>query len=184
LVNAPAFFERTPRSAQGDHFGWHPATGPDVDKRHGHVFVGNLLVADAGFKRPLLRVEQTDGLCGRLTDAQLTRLDGNVYVRGAASARPLIVWSPVAGGKAGEKCSTELASPAALNTLAPQLEGSSRLVDGFFGALFKSAELDNLELVGPLPKTGTADPVPAEVLKLVGWKPDPARRPGAYPAPR
>ena len=45
FVDTPASFERNERSAVGDHFGWHPAPGPDVDKRDGHVFVGNLLVA-------------------------------------------------------------------------------------------------------------------------------------------
>ncbi len=182
LVNSMALFERNPRVAENDGFGWHAATGPDLGGRHGHVFVGNLLVADEGYRRPLLNVDQTDKLCGRLTDSQLTRLDGNVYVRRAESvARPVIVWGPVAEAKAGEKCSIELATPSALNKLMPQFEGSSRLVDGYFGALFKSAELSNLEVVGPLPKTGTVDPVPPEVRALMGWKPNPARLPGAYP---
>ncbi|MCB1120656.1 MAG: right-handed parallel beta-helix repeat-containing protein, partial [Verrucomicrobiae bacterium] len=43
-VNSGAAFERTPRSAVGDHFDWHPASGPDVDERHGHEFGNNLIV--------------------------------------------------------------------------------------------------------------------------------------------
>ena len=177
LVNTVASFERTPRSAVGDHFGWHPATGPDVDKRHGHVFVGNLLVADAWFHKPLLNVDQSEPLCGRLTEPQLTRLDGNVYVRrGDVASRPLIVWSPVAG----EKCAVELKSPADLNKLHASFEARSRSVDSYFGVLFKSPELNNYELVSSLPATGTEDPVPEEVRKVVGWKQDARRLPGAY----
>jgi parallel beta-helix repeat protein len=179
LVNTVASFERTPRSAAGDHFGWHPATGPDVDKRQGHVFVGNLLVADPEYRRPLLNVEQSAPLCGRLTEPQLTRLDGNVYVRrGDVTSRPLITWSPVAG----DKCTVQLAAPAELSTLPGGFETHSRSVDGYFGALFKSPELRNYELASPLPKTGTEDPVPDEVRKIAGWKPDVARLPGAYAA--
>jgi hypothetical protein len=178
FVNTVASFERTPRSAADDHFGWHPATGPDVDARHSHVFVGNLLVADPWFRRPLLNVEQTESLCGRLTDSQLTRLDGNVYVRrGEPTQRPLITWSPVAG----EKCVAQLGSPADVTKLDGRFEGQSRVVDGYAGALFKSPELNNYELVSPLPVTVTADPVPAAILKIVGWTPEPGRQPGAYP---
>ena len=65
LRQQPASFERNERSAVGDHFGWHPATGPDVDEREGHVFVDNLLVASEASTRPLLRFEQPPALCGR-----------------------------------------------------------------------------------------------------------------------
>jgi len=179
LVNTVASFERTPRSAVGDHFGWHPATGPDVDARHGHVFVGNLLVADEWFRKPLLNVEQSQPLCGRLTEPQLSGLDGNVYVRrGQVGSRPLIMWSPAAG----ERCTVALGSPGALNALHAGFEAQSRSMDGYAGALFKSPELDNYELVSSFAVTGTADPVPAEIRKLVGWQPESGRLPGAYPA--
>lgn len=179
LVNTVASFERTPRSAVGDHFGWHPATGPDVEARHGHVFVGNLLVADEWFRKPLLNVEQSEPLCVRLTEPQLSGLDGNVYVRrGDVASRPLVMWSPVAG----EKCAVALGSPGALNKLRASFEAHSSSLDGYAGALFKSQELDNYELVSPFPVTSAGDPVPAEVRKIAGWKPDGARLPGAYPA--
>jgi hypothetical protein len=149
-----------------------------VDARNGHVFVGNLLVADEGFRKPLLNVEQTPALCGTLTDSQLARLDGNVYVRrGDSAQRPLITWSPATGAT----CTVALNSPAALNTLQPGLEARSRALEGYFGALFESPELDNYGLVASFPGVSAADPVPAEVLKLTGWKPDSARLPGAYP---
>ena len=62
LVNAPASFERTERSATNDHFGWHPQTGPDVDQREGHVFVGNLLVATASFREAAAAGDAARGL--------------------------------------------------------------------------------------------------------------------------
>ena len=54
FVNSTACVSRSERSAVGDHFGWHPATGPGVDERDGHVFVNNLMTGDDGFNRPLL----------------------------------------------------------------------------------------------------------------------------------
>ena len=177
FVNSVASFERTPRSAAGDHFGWHPATGPDVDARRGHAFVGNLLVADDGFRRPLLNVEQTPVLCGKLTDSQLAALDANLYVRrGQAAPPPLISWSPAAG----ERCTALLASPAALTALQPAFEARSRAIEGHAGALFKSPELRNLQLAVPPAPSAGGDPVPADVLKAAGWTPDPKRAPGAY----
>jgi parallel beta-helix repeat protein len=179
LVNTVASFERTPRSAVGDHFGWHPATGPHVDARQGHVFVGNLLVADEWFRKPLLNVEQTEALCGRLTKPQLSELDRNAYVRrGDVASRPLITWSPVPG----ETCGVALGSPAALNAIHAGLESRSRFMNGYVGALFKSPELDNYELVASFSATATGDPVPADVRKMAGWAPDGGRLPGAYPA--
>jgi parallel beta-helix repeat protein len=179
LVNTVASFERTPRSSVGDHFGWHPATGPDVDARHGHVFVGNLLVADERFRKPLLNVEQSEPLCAQLKEPQFSGLDGNVYVRrGDTAARPLITWSPVAG----DTCAAALGSPGALNTLQAGFEAHSRALDAYSGALFKSPELHNYELVVPFPGASAGDPVPDNVRKIAGWKPDVARLPGAYPA--
>jgi hypothetical protein len=152
-----------------------------VDARHGHVFVGNLLVADEGFRRPLLNVEQTPALCGTLTDSQLAKLDGNVYVRrGDSAPRPLISWSPAAG----ERCTAALASPAALAALQQGFEARSRSLDGYVGAIFKSPELRNYRLAVPLAPAVADDPVPAEIRKAAGWPADAARAPGAYPAVR
>jgi hypothetical protein len=178
FVNSVASFERTPRSAVGDHFGWHPATGPAVDARNGHVFVGNLLVANEGYGRPLLNVEQSPPLCGKLTDAPLSRVDGNVYVwRGEASARPLISWSPAEG----PACTAQLASPADLTKLYSDFEAHSRAINGYSGAFFVSPELRNYDVAVTLPATVTGDPVPEAVRKAAGWQPDAARLPGAYP---
>ena len=49
FVNSMACFGRTGRVPAGDHFGWHSRTGPDVDKREGHIFVNNLLTGRQEF---------------------------------------------------------------------------------------------------------------------------------------
>jgi hypothetical protein len=178
FVNSVASFERTPRSAVGDHFGWHPATGPAVDARRGHVFVGNLLVATEGFRRPLLNVEQTESLCGKLTDSPLATIDANLYVRrDAAADRPLISWSPAPGSA----CTVRVPVPSDLATIDPAFETRSRVLSGYAGALFVSPELRHYEIAGALPAVVTADPVPEPVRKAAGWTLDDSRAPGAYP---
>ena len=179
FVDAVASFERNERSAQGDHFGWHPKTGPDVDEREGHAFVGNLLVATEAFPMPLLRVEQPRSLCSRLTKPQLTQVDGNVYVRHGRAAAPLLVWSPVAG----ESCQVELGSLDDLRKLQPGLEARGRVFPGWAGALFRSPELSNYELARPLPGLPPSGDLPPEVAKLLGWPAAQARTPGAFPLP-
>jgi hypothetical protein len=175
FVDSVASFGRNERSAAGDHFGWHPQTGPDVDEREGHVFVGNLLVASESFDRPLLRFEQARGLCGRLTRPQATEVDGNVYVR--MGDGPLLVWSPAAG----EDCQAEVASLEELRALAPGLETRGRSFSEYAGALFRSPELRRLDLARVLPGLAEVDDLPTEVRQLLGWEEGAARAPGAYP---
>jgi hypothetical protein len=177
FVDTMASFERTERSAQGDHFGWHPKTGPDVDEREGHAFVGNLLVASEAFRAPLLRVDQPKALCSRLTRSPLTDVDGNVYVRHGQAAQPLLVWSPAAG----ESCQAEIAALDDLRKLLPGLEARGRAFAGWQGALFRSPELANYELAKALEGLQPADDLPAEVAKLLGWPAGEPRTPGAFP---
>lgn len=178
LVNTVASFERTERSAVNDHFGWHPSTGPDVDQRDGHVFVGNLLTADERFHKPLLRFEQTRVLCGRLTKPQVARFDDNVYVRsGDADGRTLLVWSPAAG----ENCTVEFKTLEGLRKLHPEFEAHSQYFANHFGSVFKSPELQNYELIRPFPQAPSASPLPAEIQRLLGWPKTASLVPGAYP---
>jgi parallel beta-helix repeat protein len=178
FVNAVATFERNPRSAANDHFGWHPATGPDVDARRGHVFVGNLLAAVDTYRRPLLSVEQAPVQCGKLTDSPLARIDGNVYVRqGDGVAGPAISWSPADG----PACTARLASPADLAKAFPGFDAKGRLIGGRAGTFFLSPELKRYEPAVALPAAFTEDPVPDAVCKAAGWAPDASRQAGAYP---
>ena len=171
-----ASFERTERSAVGDHFGWHPSTGPDVDKRDGHVFVGNLLVADDTFHKPLLRTDQTKVLCGKLTQSQIAQLDDNVYVRcGSGQKQPLIVWSPADG----ENCTTEIDSLESLRKLHPECESHGLYASGFYGSPFKSRMLKNLELSVTFDRPGISA-IPTEVQKLLGWPALDSYVPGAF----
>ena len=174
FVNAVAVFDRNERSAVGDHFGWHPKTGPDVDQREGHAFVGNLMVADQPVGRPLLRFEQPKGLCGKLTRPMATAVDNNVYVRGRATDEPLYIWSPVEG----EACQVPLKTLADAQKLPQGVEKNSRAFENYGGGVFKSPDLRNFTLAQPLPGV-TPVPVPAEALKVLGWK-DTTHVPGAY----
>jgi hypothetical protein len=177
LVNAPASFERNERSAANDHFGWHPRTGPGVDEREGHVFVGNLLAAAASYARPLLRFEQPATLCERLTRPQVKDLDGNLYVREGAARQPLVLWGPAAG----KSCTVGLDSLGDLRKLAPQFESRGLAVTGYTGALFRSPELRNYELAQLPPGIQPVADVPDDVRRVLGWSAG-TFAPGAFPS--
>jgi hypothetical protein len=179
FVNSPVLIDRTERSAQGDHFGWHPQTGPDVNERVAHVFENNLLVADASLKGPLLRFEQPPVICGKVTAPQTTRMDGNVYIR-AGQGQPLVSWAPVPGA-AGTPCQANYATLDDFRKVQPGLEAKGRALLGFEGAVFSSPELRRFELAY-VPEGVQPVAVPAELRKLLGW---PATHlPGALPAAR
>lgn len=177
FVNSKAAFERTERSAQGDHFGWHPATGPDVDERVNHIFVGNLVTADASFAQPLVLVGLTKPLLGKLTDSPMSRVEGNVYVRPAGSTAPIVSWAPVSA----TTLERSYATLEDFRGAQPKLEAGSKALTTELGALFKSPLLGNLELTRPVTIEAKTPP---EVLKLLGWTEADARTPGAYPAGR
>ena len=181
FVDTSASFERNQRSATGDHFGWHPATGPDVDQREGHVFVNNLLVASEAYRRPLLQFEQPRSLCAKLQRPQAKEVDGNVYVRAigpdAAAAPPLIVWSPATS----DTCVSTLGSLDEFRKLAPAFEAGGQQLDRTPRSIFKGPDLGRYELLQALPATPGAEMLPADVRKLLGWSEEDARSPGAYP---
>jgi hypothetical protein len=180
FVDTPASFERNERSATGDHFAWHPSTGPDVAERDGHVFVNNLLVASESYGKALLRFEQPKALCEKLPRPQVRELDGNVYVRAAGEpspGRPLIVWSPVAT----DSCLAEQDSLVAFRKAAPTFETRGRSLGTSPASIFRSPDLGHYELPRALPGTGPTAPLPAEVRRLLGWTEADARSPGAYP---
>jgi hypothetical protein len=171
FVDTPASFERNERSATGDHFVWHPSTGPDVDQREGHVFVNNLLVASQAYRGPLLRFEQPASLCAQLPRPQANEIGGNVYVRAplpgaAATPSPLIA------------C---LGSLDEFRKLVPAFEANGRQLDRTPRSIFKAPDLGRYELLQPLPQTPAGQMLPADVRQLLGWSEEEARSPGAYP---
>jgi len=174
FYNSPAVFERDGRSARGDHFGWPPATGPDVPERVGHVFKGNLVVAGEGFAKPLLEFVQAPALCGSLTGSQAAAVEGNAYVRAGSSA-PLVSWAPASG----KDCKASFDSVAGFSR-ATGLERGSVDRRGVAGSIFRSAELKRFELA-VLPEGLAPQAVDAEALQVLGWGPAP-QLPGAYPA--
>jgi hypothetical protein len=172
FINSMAWFERTPRSAVGDHFGWHPATGPDVDERDGHVFVGNLLVADENFHQPLVVFAQTATLREELTKPQVTALDHNVYVRRSelGETPPSIYGVP-----------TDFQTPADLHSLNKNFEPHSQSYSNYFGPSFKGEQLRRFELLSEFPGAKSAASLPSKVAELLGWDSEPAGFPGAFP---
>jgi len=176
LVNCSATFQRTNRRAAGDHFGWHAATGPDVDQREGHVFANNLLVADNHYQRALLQFRQSQDLCGQLTGSQVDRLDGNMYIRDEADGT-LIVWSP----SGGDNCTTGFTNIEEFQRVKPEFETQGKLLYSDVRSIIQSPELKNYKLIQPLQDGYQAVPVSDEVMELTGWSEPDSRTPGAYP---
>lgn len=180
FVNTTPSFERTPRSAVGDHFDWHPASGPGVDEREGHIFVNNLLVGEEGYARELLRFEQTASLCGQLKNPPVAQFDYNVFVRtGSGGDAPLLVWSPAAT----DNCLALCATLADLHKIVPQFAQHSREFFNYGGPLFQSSVLARYELSAAFPGAGAATTLPEKVSAALGWPKGGAPFVGAY-APR
>jgi hypothetical protein len=183
FLNSPASFERTPRSAETDHFGWHSSTGPGVTEREGHVFVNNLMVADVSFERPLLAFEQTASLCGSLTESMANPVDGNLYVRPAVSAgfakAPLVQVSPAGT----DDCLESFPSLEALRRAFPAFEADGRQLNLTPRSVFRGPDVLRFDLLQGFPGT-SAIPAPAGVIERLGWSEADARTVGAYPARR
>lgn len=176
LVNSRVRIGRTERSAVGDHFGWHPATGPGIDQRDGHEVVGNLLTADAWFNGVLIQFDQSAALSGKLKDPQVSAMDYNVYVHRSTDKQPLIVWSP----SAGERDRVSLDTSEQLHQLHPDFAAQSRTYLGHHGPVFRGAELSRFEVLADFPGRQLAVPLPEHVRALLGRDKETAGRPGAY----
>jgi parallel beta-helix repeat protein len=165
FVNSTVCISRDTRSAVGDHFGWHPSTGPGVEQRYGHVFVNNLLTGDANFEKPLMLVNQHRDLCGKLKDSPLKQFDYNVFVKDVNSGYPVLLhWSPAPV----EGCRTEIVSLEGMKKVFEGSSGSSRIYESNNMPLFKSFELGNFELNPSFPGANNAAALPVEVQKLLG----------------
>jgi parallel beta-helix repeat protein len=173
FVDAPAAFSRNERSKTGDHFGWHPSTGPDVDQREGHVFTNNLLAASDAFRNPLLQFDQPKSLCSTLQRPQVKELDGNVYAR--TFAAPLIAWSP----SASESCVSTFGSLAEFIKAAPAFDIHGLQLDRTLGSLFKSPDVGRYELLQAI--SGMRQALPADIRKILDWSELEAQSPGAFP---
>ncbi len=178
MVNSTVTFERTDRSSVGDHFDWHPQSGPKVEERHSHVFVGNLLYADDNHRGPLLKFRQKDVLRERLTEPQVARIDSNVYVQdGYINDGPLIEWSP----SNTEANSMLLDSPDDLHALFADFSGNSKWCVGYNGPMFKGKQVGRFELVPEFAGAHSSADLPKEALDALGWKKKDVTFPGAFP---
>ncbi len=179
FYNSTAAFQRSARShTAGDHFGWHASAGPDVDERDGHALVNNLMVADAGFSRPLAEFWQQDEGNARLTTPPVDTMNGNAYVRrgaGDESVRPLIAWSPIAA----PDYRVDLATLADLTALQSNFETEGKAWTEYFGPLFRSEWLQRFELSTAFPGANTGAQLPEAVRDALGWA-EGTPFPGAY----
>lgn len=165
FVNSTACIARNARSAAGDHFGWHPSTGPDVDQRDGHIFVNNLLTGDKDFNRLLLYVWQPAELCDKVNNSQLKRLDYNVYVSGSTTSdSPIILWSP----EKNENCRLTFNSLDGFQKQHHEFSAHSRSFPDYNGPLFKSPVLKNFQLLPNFPALDAGTKLPSEISKLLG----------------
>ena len=199
-VNSSASFDRTTRSAVGDHFDWHPASGPDVDERFGHEFGNNLLVAHPSFQPPLLNVWQEPALCGTLTEPMLDGSDHNVYVRtGGGGLRPdlsdfaqvinfyrrfgytdgqnLITWTPLAG----EECNGKFDTLESFRDKVSGFEAGSIAFENYDGVLFHGSHLGNYALMPAFAAKVAVAPAPAFVEAVLPPAFAEADFPGAFP---
>jgi hypothetical protein len=176
LINSQVLIGRTERTTTGDHFDWHPSTGPDIDERIGHVFVNNLLYGDENFKKPLLYIWQPDTLCGIVTNPQLNQLDYNMYVQNSDTKNtPLIYWSTF---KKNDCKTLSLKSLEDLKELNPGFSNKSSYFPNYNGPLFKGSHLGNYQLLQSFPGAYTAAELPSDVSKLLGKS---EQYIGAYP---
>jgi hypothetical protein len=178
FINSIACIGRNARSAAGDHFGWHPSTGPDVDKRDGHSFVNNLLSGKEHFDRPLMFVWQPATLCAQVPNEQLRQFDNNVFVReGGEPQSPMILWSPAQN----PGCQAAFASLADLRKQHPEFSVTSGDYSGYDGPLFRSAHLGNYQPVPNFPGVNFGKQLPTEIGKLLGCPSPYNAYVGAYP---
>ncbi|MBN1397418.1 MAG: right-handed parallel beta-helix repeat-containing protein [Bacteroidetes bacterium] len=179
FINSMACIGRNGRVAEGDHFGWHPSTGPAVEKREGHVFVNNLLTGNEDYSRPLLHVWQPAELCTRLSKPQLKECDHNVYVRDSKQLTvPLVLWSPAKNNE----CQYLFNSLEELNKSFSEFSANSRYFTDCNNRLFKNPALNNFQLLKEFPGASLGTQIPDEIIKLLGYKKKAARFAGAYPA--
>lgn len=178
FVNSTACIGRDTRSAQGDHFGWHPSTGPGVEERYGHIFVNNLLTGDANFNRPLMLVWQPAVLCQKLDKSPFSQYDYNVYVRSAENTfKTLVYWSPATNSD----CQTSVESLDDMKKIFAGSSAHSKVYQSANLPLFKSKELGNYQIISAFPGAKAGAQLPAEVEKLLNLTKKNGTYIGAYP---
>ena len=175
FINSQAAIARDHRSAQGDHFGWHPRTGPDVHERVGHEFVNNLMYGDETYNRPLLHVWQPNTLCKQLQEMAIEKLNHNVYVN-RILADPIMMLSHDLKGQ----CQSSFNSPQEITKSVPKYETAGIALKNYRGPLFRGVHLGNYRLVPEFQGIKAAGATPEYIMKWINNK-TATLYTGAYP---
>lgn len=176
FVNSTAVYARDSRSAEGDHFGWHPASGPDVDQRNGHIFVNNLMVSDKHTDQTLLTVWQSENVCEIATGTPFTQIENNIYVKNnTGKETPIMYFSPANNNN----CQVAIDSFDELEKMHPGHEKNSVYLENYAGSIFKSSELGNFEILPNFDIVKNQADIPADVKQLIHRKKETGV--GAYP---
>ena len=178
FVNSTVCIGRNGRNPAVDGtFGWHSGTGPDVNKRDGHVFVNNLLTGDENYHRPLLFLWQPDSLSKLFDKPQLAQFDYNVYVQHANyDSQPLFLWTPVKNND----YQIAFETLEGFQKMFPQFSDHSRFFTDDV-PLFTNRYLGNYHVVQTFPGSQSASLLPVEIGKLFGNSKMEMRYIGAYP---
>lgn len=144
FINSTVCIGRDSRSAADDHFGWHPASGPDVNEREGHVLVNNLFTATKDFHRPLVYIWQPADICQSVTRSPMKQVDFNKYVLERKNEKlPVMLWSPYKNSA----CQAEIYSLEEFQEINPGFDINGSLSFQFLNSVFKSPELGSYQLI-------------------------------------
>ncbi|MCW3785581.1 right-handed parallel beta-helix repeat-containing protein [Plebeiibacterium sediminum] len=176
FVNSLPVFGRTARSAQNDHFGWHPSTGPDVDERTGHQFVNNIVVNTEKYQGPLLFVAQPEDLCSKLKVPSVARMSNNIWVNTVSDSQDYyVVDESFVNSKAPYKTLKDVS-----NTY-PEFGKGSIVLTNYKGPLFKCIEIGDFHLSTNFLPDVKGSKLPKEIDSVVKLSSDKKTiRVGAY----
>ena len=182
FVNSVASFERTPRSAAGDHFGWHPATGPGVDATARARLRGQPARRRRGVPPPAAQ-RRADAGPLRHAHRRPTRGARRQPLRAPGRRRPGAPHQLEPGDRRTVHGRARVARGA--HRAAAGLRSQEPCARGPFRRALQepgTAELPARRAAGARGRAGTR--FPADILKAAGWAPDAKRAPGAFPAAR
>ncbi|HOT14192.1 MAG TPA: right-handed parallel beta-helix repeat-containing protein [Bacteroidales bacterium] len=177
FVNSTATFGRNERNPANDGtFGWHSGTGPDVDKRTGHVFSNNLMFSDARHERPMMFIWQPDTFYKRNYKPQLEKLENNVMVKiPSLDTIVAIYWTQAVD----KSCLMAFQNFDSLKKTYPEVKDNNRFYTDI--NVFKSVELKQLTVLKNFPGNIDAGLVPANISALMNLPKKDYKFVGAYP---
>ncbi|MCX7876858.1 MAG: right-handed parallel beta-helix repeat-containing protein [Melioribacteraceae bacterium] len=141
FINSIACVGRNERSAEGDHFGWHPSTGPNVDERKNHILLNNIFYNHENFLRPNLFIWQSKKINDLFVNDQIDELNNNLFVS-YINELPLIYFS-AKGNLVPERLKS-------IDEFKDRLNKSNNNKFILGKNFFKSYELKNFNLISPV----------------------------------